>query len=1478
MYPILRHFICFAILFSTFISFFSAAQSISDERQIKLTTKFNYYTKAQGLDQVTVIYIVEDKLGFIWLGTPTGVFRFDGENFKHFTPANSGLSGAFITSLYLDSKQQLWVGTETGLNLYQPDLEKFESFFERGLADEHIWSIFEDSQNRYWIGASDTLYLFDLVSKSFEKLNFKLQEKPFPLKEVRTIFQDAKGFVWLSTDRGENYIVDPLLNKLHMLSEDNPTGMTLTDSRINQFIPANGQILIIRDRDIYQLGQGGVRKVFSVDDNTTTKLVRGTFDVDGNLWVSSDLGIYRFIRRNDSYEIQQRYESFNRVFSIIFDRNQNLWFGTLQNGLGHLLSRNNIFGNFSSDLDMLKNDVVWSLKESKSNHVWVADNSSFLSRFDFQKGTVTKFDTGIAGIKSMAVQANRIFIGSSSGVSQYFVENETLLKETQQLADFKVTYLESDDNYIYASSWGKGLFRLNINDSQQSIVESMSYGKDSLPYITTLKRVDNRLYVGTLSGFYVFDLFSGLSREVVQLTGKRVSFVSVDGNHVVVSTGDSGVFKFDFNLTNIVDHYSYEKLHNRTIYSAFIGKNHNLWMSSDKGLLRLSPEKDVYQYDVSDGLGGLDFNDNSALKTKSGLVLFGGSNGISFIDTTTRYNNDVTNATLLFTDFTVFNNPVEIGEEVEGNIKLNQSILTTDKVTLEYSDYPFEITYNLINYPQPQKVKYQYKLIDIDDAWLKGKKSRTSTYTSLESGTYQFVVRALDASTNEVLATNSLKVVILPPFWLSPLALALYGLLGVALVMVVLNIINQRKRAAREIQHAAKRLELSLWGSGDLMWDWDIVNNHVYHSEHWQQFDYPGLAEADLAKIHPKDREKVSTRLAVHLADESEFFEASYRIKRHNEDAWVWIVDRAKVVERSSDGKPLRMSGNIRDINLLKSAEARLNMQANVMSTISDAIYVMDLDFNIVDVNDAFEQITGLAPQQVLNNQRIFATYHGGIAAVVKTQLKKGLSWNGEAKATKPNGEVYSIELHLNPMRDNDNEISHYVAAFSDITQRKQTEQELRNLSNIDPLTQLPNRSYFQYAHRNLIRRKEPHALLTMDVDNFKKINDSMGHDEGDKLLCMISERIDTQINCQHLLCRLGGDEFALLLEDINDISMITQVLYDIEGAMQNPFELNGESLVMNCSIGVAIYPNDGETTESMLQSADTAMYHAKSESGFSYQLFNSSMNESAVRRLQIEGMIRQALKNDWFEVYYQPKIDLETETIMGMEALVRLVHPELGMISPSEFIPIAEDTGLVIAIGEKVLDKACYATQQWRKSGLFNGRVAVNLAAKQFSQEDLLQRIDHILECTQLPLVNLELEITEGTVIEDPELAITTMQKLVDKGIHLALDDFGTGYSSLSYLRRFPIHTLKIDKAFIDDLSSEKSDRHMVASIISIAHNMDVSVVAEGVEEAEQIAALKQLNCETIQGYYYSRPLSEQDFTSYLLKQQVGNKYLSSI
>jgi len=1447
--------------------------SFSNEEHIHLLTKFNYFSKKQGLEQSTIISIVEDKLDFIWLATPKGIYRFDGQEFKEFNIKNSGLSNDFVTTMLVDTQGELWVGTESGVNKFNAKTERFVQLNHNVLVDEYIWSIFEDDANRVWVGTSSGLYLSDLNDSSFDLLKFTINNSDVDLNDVKTIFQDNNGVMWLSTDRGSNYLINPMLNQIHSLASENNLGIILPNNKINQILSLkDGSLLLIQDKEILRYDNNIISSLYKIKSKDMIQLKRAAIGYDKLLWITSNQGLWRFSIDGARLTLQSNEESGLETFGILYDKNNTLWFGTLQNGLGQHIYQSKLFGHISSVKNSLKDDSVWAIAEGEKNEIWIAGHSTILTRFNLITGAIKRFDSSVDGIKSLLVEKNgNVYIGAHDGLHQYKA-NKTNLEDnlyiSHKLIDFEITYLVTDEDYIYVSSWGKGLYRISKEPSDNVKLERMAVNLNTLPYVTTLKIINKHLYVGTIEGLYIFDLKTGMSKSILFLKGKRISYIYNDESEIYVTTGSHGTYLFDHTLSNLIYHYSHEEITNKTIYSLLKDNDGNIWMSSDDGILKVSSDNIVKKYDMSDGLQGYDFNDNSVLKSESGFLLFGGPKGLNFIDPNKVIKQATTSPKLLFTNLTVFNNSVEINKNIDGNIRLSESILTAPKITLKYSDYPFELTYNVINYPQFNKIIYRYKMNELDGDWLIGKKNRTATYTHLSFGEYTFQVEAIDINSNEVIARNSIQVIILPPLWLSPLALILYTIVFIVFIAITLFFFRQREQSAKEVSRAANRLELSLWGSGDLMWDWDMQTNSVYHSEQWSQFDYEGLTDTSLVKIHPNDHSKVMQRLQEHLAGDSEFFEANYRIKRHSDnEQWVWIVDRAKVVSRSETNKPLRMAGTIRDITLLKDAQERLALQANVMSNISDAIYVLDLGFNIVDVNEAFSQITGLTFEQVKHNKRIFSTYNGGVSDNIQQRLLQGLSWFGEVKAVKPNGDLYEIELQVNTMLDDDNEISHYVAAFSDITQRKRTEEELRNLSNIDPLTKLPNRSYFQHTHRSLIRRQEPHALLMMDVDNFKNVNDSMGHDEGDKLLCLIAERIDSKINRQHLLCRLGGDEFALLLEDVDDISIITQVLYEIEGAMQDPFYLNDEVLVLSCSVGVANYPNDGETTENMLQSADTAMYHAKSETGFSYQLFNSSMNESAVRRLQVESLIRQALTHDWFEVFYQPKIDLKSETLMGMEALVRLVHPEHGMIYPSEFIPIAEDTGLIIAIGEKVLGKACYATQQWRKNGLFKGRLAVNLAAKQFTQTDLLQRIEHILECAQLPFTNLELEITESAVIEDPELAIKTMQKLSTKGIHLALDDFGTGYSSLSYLKRFPINTLKIDKAFIDDLNEERNERHMVASIISIAHNMNVSVVAEGVEEEAQLSVLKDLNCETIQGYFYSKPLSENDFTSYLMK-----------
>ena len=385
-----------------------------------------------------------------------------------------------------------------------------------------------------------------------------------------------------------------------------------------------------------------------------------------------------------------------------------------------------------------------------------------------------------------------------------------------------------------------------------------------------------------------------------------------------------------------------------------------------------------------------------------------------------------------------------------------------------------------------------------------------------------------------------------------------------------------------------------------------------------------------------------------------------------------------------------------------------------------------------------------------------------------------------------------------------------------------------------------------------------------------------MGHQVGDMILCQVADRMLNVGNKKNTVYRLGGDEFSIMIEGTNDIHTITSLAKEILRAIALPYKIRKQEIVLYSSIGIVLYPEDGTTPHELLKNADTAMYHAKGIGGNRYQFFNDAMNKQAVKRLQIENLIRHGLKEDSFSVYYQPKIEISTGKIAGMEALVRFETPKKGIISPVVFIPVSEETGQIIEIGEIVLRKACLATKKWIDDGLFDGRVAVNLSAVQFTQKNLVNLIASILKESKLPAKHLELEITEGTVMDSPQDAIDTMLQIRGMGIHLSLDDFGTGYSSLAYLKKFPLNTLKIDKAFVDDIETSEQGRNMVATIVTIAHNLGMHVVAEGVETSQQLDFLSTLNCEQLQGYLYSKPLPTDKFQQYLISHQITHKSTS--
>ena len=455
------------------------------------------------------------------------------------------------------------------------------------------------------------------------------------------------------------------------------------------------------------------------------------------------------------------------------------------------------------------------------------------------------------------------------------------------------------------------------------------------------------------------------------------------------------------------------------------------------------------------------------------------------------------------------------------------------------------------------------------------------------------------------------------------------------------------------------------------------------------------------------------------------------------------------------------------------------------------------------------------------------------------------------------------------------NETLEIIAVSRDITERKESEERLLYLANYDSLTGLPNRALFRDRLRRSVARAQRNntkvALFFIDLDRFKNINDSLGHHAGDQLLRGVSKRLKQYARKGDTIARLGGDEFTVILEGIKDPEDATIVAEKILELMEPQFRLEGHQVVVSPSIGITVFPDDADNMRSLLKNADTAMYRAKDKGGKCFQFYTSDMNAKAYEYLVLENDLRHALEREEFRLFFQPQIDLHTQNIIGVEALLRWEHPERGLLTPEEFIPFAEETGLVEPIGKWVLQKACREAKQWQELGLPAVRVAVNLSMRQFVAHDFVGQVADILKESDLSSEYLELEITERFLAHDVDQAEEILRDLHKLGVQLSVDDFGTGYSSLSYLKRYPLNTLKIDKSFVQDISSENDGRTIVEAIIAMGQSLKLNVIAEGVETEEQTCFLRAQGCDWVQGYMYSKPLSASDIIRWLHKNNVN-------
>ncbi|MFO0754254.1 MAG: EAL domain-containing protein [Thermodesulfovibrionales bacterium] len=548
--------------------------------------------------------------------------------------------------------------------------------------------------------------------------------------------------------------------------------------------------------------------------------------------------------------------------------------------------------------------------------------------------------------------------------------------------------------------------------------------------------------------------------------------------------------------------------------------------------------------------------------------------------------------------------------------------------------------------------------------------------------------------------------------------------------------------------------------------------------------------------------------------------------------------------------------------------------QESILNSIPDRAWMKDREGRYIAVNDAYGQTAGRTPAEIAGKTDL-DIWPPEIAEKFRSDdrevMRSGERMTVEEQLVDAAGNIEWFETIKIPLHDDKGEVVGTTGIARDITRRKQMEETIRFQAYHDLLTGLPNRTLFMdrlsLAVPQAQRTGKRIAVLFLDLDRFKNINDSLGHTVGDHLLQEVSGRLEGQMHETDTLARVGGDEFTVLLPLINHVEEAAKIAEKIAGIFKAPFLIDGHELHITASIGISIYPEDGALAESLLKNADIAMYHAKDQGRNNFQFYNPALNIRTLERIHLENRLRQTVEHGELVVHYQPQVNIKTGRMVGAEALVRWRHPELGLLTPRQFIPVAEEAGIIISIDQWVLRTACSQLTRWLAAGCPPIYISTNLSARQFQQPNLAETIAQILEETGLPPGSLGIEITETLAMQDTELTARNLNRLNTLGITFSIDDFGTGYSSLSYLKKLPLHKLKIDKSFISDLTEDPDYRSIVNAIIAMAHSLKLEVVAEGVETEEQAAFLQANNCDEIQGYFFSKPVPADEFERMLAK-----------
>ncbi|MCK8046164.1 EAL domain-containing protein [Shewanella sp. 1CM18E] len=1449
------------------------------------------FTASDGLTNGTVWDISFDQHGFTWLATDEGLYRASSNKVRRID--KSGLQSQLSDSiLYLAepiSERHLLVSGIYNVYLYDIKTNHFLEFGTPELFPEYrgggIASQIEDANgDRLLLTYEGELLRFNYQAMTLNRISFLPSH---PDQPSRIMFALSDDSLLIGRDR-QLEVRDSYGVRQQVLDWDDTWGdinYSFKDSAGRAWISSTKGLFEI---DLQSLSIGKVEQLEHYVSNIAE-------DKQGYLWLSTHTGLLRWLPGEQTGtfygDALKQKSNIDYTFDIAVDETGLVWVGGSGDGVAILaIEPDFLLDKFTGAAPYkIQDELVWSIF-AEGNHLWLGTDNGLIL---IDKRTQKSYQINPYGIRQSdsiykidPLDEEHLLLSSTNGLS--VVNKATFHSESfaswsggKESLQSSVVYTTYFDSVIKGRIWfatSRGLFYWQqglLEPERVKLVSSMN-SSPALVIMAITRDSYGRLWVGGNRIFGYLDsqlTFHPKMDAIVTEAGEStVRFISeVDPGELWLGLEAHGVLGFN------VRNGATESITDRWDISCsgiFFIENidHYRLVGCPRSLIRKDLNSgEVIVISPQDGLISDELNEGAYFVSERGLYL-GTPDGAMLVDVDLLQNRSPNDVVMLESMEVYFESRTELSllPQTGHHILPGAQLISFEFARKNYlDDKPLQLKYRLRRESDNSDSNYLY---------LEGKSQLN--ISGLEAGSYVIDIISLD---NEVWSEQPFSFNFYvekywwQTSWFTGLLILCFMLAGLGIIFIRQQQVRAFRRINSALTDSEDRLKQALKGSNSELWEWQL-ETELFRVENTE-----GLLSADKPQIYLRleefaiHRDDASETLAAWqdmLHERTDRFEVEYRYWTKHK-SWGWLRVMGRPVKRNPlTGTIERVAGIYSDITEQRKLKNDIYLLAQAFENTSEALLIFDRDEVIEVTNKAAQDMIGLDAQRLIGLPFNDVLQGEKLDKRLADILTQRLNWAGECHVANLENHKRAVWLNVSAILDGNGDATHYVVVFSDITERKRAESELRRLANYDVLTALPNRTLFSSKLSQSVYQAEKEggnlALLFLDLDRFKHVNDSYGHSMGDALLVEASSRLQALIAEQHVLCRFGGDEFVILLRENPNIDEINYLCEQLLECIQKPFELYGREFFISTSIGVSLWPEDAKQPEALIKNADLAMYHAKEEGKGIFKYYSQERNAEALYHLRLEADLRKAIERNEFELHFQPQIDiLNSDKLVGVEALLRWNHPTEGYVRTDIFIKVAEACGLIVEIDRWVMREACRIAAPWSRQLDEQIKVSVNVSALHFRQPDFIKGVQQVLVETQMPNANLSLEITEGVLMKELKVAKQHLKALKKINIDVAIDDFGTGYSSLAYLRHFEVNTLKIDRSFLIDIASNKADQAIASSIIELARNLKLDVVAEGVETHEQLEQVFSRGCYVIQGYYFAKPMSVKDIEVFMgLKQ----------